>query len=296
MAYTKTGGTCRVPSASQQPKTIVGRDRLNWRHAEGRLLLYHGDDRNPLLTVEPDSKYTGMYRIRFPDGGLSDMANLTRAKDAAMALALRNLNSGHSGAQETPPPAGYVRKKRAKVGSAADSLCKAPWLSCGGPVMKRRNSISGQFAARLIEMLESPAYRVLSQSGHMVLARIEIELASHGGNDNGRLPVTTENFVQYGMHRTSVAPALREAEALGFIRITERGHGGNAEYRSPNRFYLTYALARDSRSHPPTHEWRRNKTLQEANEIARTARNNKSRSAVERASSLRPTPRVSVCR
>ena len=94
--------------------------------------------------------------------------------------------------------------------------------------MKRRNSINGQFAARLIEMLESPAYRVLSRSGHMVIARIEIELASHGGNDNGRLPVTTDNFVEYGMHRTSVAPAIREAEALGFIRITERGHGGNA--------------------------------------------------------------------
>src|SRR5262249_46769692 len=101
-------------------------------------------------------------------------------------------------------------------------------------------------------MLESPAYRVLSRSAHMVLARIEIELAHHAVNDNGRLPVTTENFVEYGMHRTSVAPALREAEALGFIRITERGHGGNAEYRSPNRFYLTYAHTRDSKKSPPT--------------------------------------------
>lgn len=148
--------------------------------------------------------------------------------------------------------------------------------------MKRRNSINGQFAARLIEMLESWAYRVLSRSGHMVLARIEIELAHHGGNDNGRLPVTTEDFVQYGMHRTSVAPAIREAEALGFIRITERGHGGNAEYRSPNLFYLTYGHSRDSKKSPPTHDWRRFETLEEANQIARTARSNKSRSAVER--------------
>jgi hypothetical protein len=148
--------------------------------------------------------------------------------------------------------------------------------------MKRRSRISGQFAIRLIEMLESPAYRVLSRSGHMVLARIEIELAHHGGNDNGRLPVTTENFVEYGMHRTSVAPAIREAEALGFIRITERGHGGNAEYRSPNLFFLTYAQTRDSNRHPPTHDWRRIKSPQEANQIARTARANKNTSAVER--------------
>ena len=78
-------------------------------------------------------------------------------------------------------------------------------------------------------MLESPAYRALSASGHKVISRIEIELGHHGGNDNGRLPVTTNDFVEYGMHRTSVAPAIREAEALGFIRVTERGRGGNAE-------------------------------------------------------------------
>ena len=102
MAYTKTRGTCCVPATSQKPKTIVGRDRLNWRHADGRLFLYYGNNRNPLLTVERDSDYTGMYRIRFPDGGLSDMANLTRAKDAAVALALKSLNSGDSGRKKRP--------------------------------------------------------------------------------------------------------------------------------------------------------------------------------------------------
>jgi hypothetical protein len=28
---------------------------------------------------------------------------------------------------------------------------------------------------------------------------LEIELAHHGGNDNGRLPVTYEDFIEYGM-------------------------------------------------------------------------------------------------
>jgi hypothetical protein len=40
-------------------------------------------------------------------------------------------------------------------------------------VAKRRNRISGQFAA----LLESPAYRALSASGHEAISRIEIELA-----------------------------------------------------------------------------------------------------------------------
>jgi hypothetical protein len=32
-----------------------------------------------------------MWRVRLPDGRLSDMVNLTRAKDAAVALACKNL-------------------------------------------------------------------------------------------------------------------------------------------------------------------------------------------------------------
>ena len=109
----------------------------------------------------------------------------------------------------------------------------------------------------------------------MVIARIEIELAHHGGNDNGNLPVTTDDFVAYGMHRSSVAPAIREAEELGFIRITERGRGGNAEHGAPNKFFLTFAHGRDSGKNPPTHDWRRLKTLEEAEQIARAARANK---------------------
>jgi hypothetical protein len=147
-------------------------------------------------------------------------------------------------------------------------------------VAKRRNRISGQFAARLIEMLESPAYRALSASGHKAISRIEIELAHHGGNDNGRLPVTTDQFIEYGMHRSSVAPAIREAEALGFIRITERGRGGNAEHGTPNRFFLTFAHARGSKQNPPTHDWRRIKTPEEAVETGRLARANKNPYAV----------------
>ena len=37
---------------------------------------------------------------------------------------------------------------------------------------------------------------------------------------------------------------LREAEALGFIRIAAHGRGGNAEYRQPSKYRLTFALAK----------------------------------------------------
>jgi hypothetical protein len=52
-----------------------------------------------------------------------------------------------------------------------------------------RHKIPEQFSWRTIRMLRSPAYRILSLSARRCLDRIEIELARHGGQDNGNLPV-----------------------------------------------------------------------------------------------------------
>jgi hypothetical protein len=139
-------------------------------------------------------------------------------------------------------------------------------------MMQRRNRISGQWSPRLIEMLESPGYRQLSQSAHRIISRIEIELAHHGGNDNGKLPVTYEDFIEYGVNRHSIAPAIREAAALGFIEVTKRGRGGNAESREPSLYRLTFAHDRNSRQNPPTHEWRKIKTVDQAAIAAESAR------------------------
>jgi hypothetical protein len=142
--------------------------------------------------------------------------------------------------------------------------------STGRYVTKRRNKIEGQFAAHLIEMLESPAWRVLSVSGRRVLDRLEIELARHAGTENGRLPCTYEDFIKYGMDRHAIAPAIREVVALGFAEITVKGYGGRqAECRQPNLFRLTYPCGPGD---PPTHEWRRIETIEEAKKIATDAR------------------------
>jgi DNA-binding transcriptional MocR family regulator len=136
---------------------------------------------------------------------------------------------------------------------------------------RRRTQFSGTFAGRLIEMLECPAYRILSVSAHRALARIEIEFAHHGGNENGRLPVTFDHFQEYGMDRHTIAPALRELAALGFIEVTERGCAGNAGFRRPNLYRLTYKAC-DGVLSDGTHEWRRIKTIEEAREVATAAR------------------------
>jgi len=138
--------------------------------------------------------------------------------------------------------------------------------------VKKHNRISGAWAARSIEMMESPAYRILSLSAHRALSRLEIEFAHHGGQDNGKLPVTFDDLADYGIHRTAIGPALAELESLGFIKITEHGKMAHAaEYRRPNKFLLM--------SRPPQKgieardEWRRFKTLEEAEAEAAAARN-----------------------
>jgi hypothetical protein len=39
------------------------------------------------VIVRPDIGWPGMWRVRSPDGELSDMVNLARAKDAAISVA-----------------------------------------------------------------------------------------------------------------------------------------------------------------------------------------------------------------
>ena len=135
----------------------------------------------------------------------------------------------------------------------------------------RRNAITEQFNTRPTAMLRSASFRVLSRASHMVLARIEIEHSQHGGNHNGQLPITYEHFVEYGLHRHAIAPAIRELSALGIIEVTLRGVAGNAEYRRPSQYRLTYRHAHGELG-DGTHEWRKIETIEQAEAIAKRAR------------------------
>jgi len=56
-----------------------------------------------LATIEPDGNWAGMFRVRLSSGRVTDMVNLTRAKDAAISLALADLNRHARGARTAPP-------------------------------------------------------------------------------------------------------------------------------------------------------------------------------------------------
>jgi|GEM_PF-2309888 len=62
------------------------RDGVNWN-------LHRYGSKAVLARVVPDAVYVGMYRVRQNTGELSDMVNLTRARDAAGAIIVALLNS-----------------------------------------------------------------------------------------------------------------------------------------------------------------------------------------------------------
>jgi len=129
--------------------------------------------------------------------------------------------------------------------------------------------IDGPFVPHRLDMLTSPAYRVLSRAALQVLTRLEVEHMGHAGQDNGALPCTYDDFVEHGIHRQAIGPAINECVALGFLRVTERGRSGNGAFRSANKFRLTYIATRGV---APTDDWDAIETDEEAERKAGAAR------------------------
>jgi hypothetical protein len=150
-------------------------------------------------------------------------------------------------------------------------VSRSVWKNEDGKTV-RRNVLAKQYNSRPVELLNCSAFRVLSRHAHLALARIELELRQHGGHRNGKLIVTTLQFIEYGIERRRIPEALRELDALGIIRITVRGRGGNADHRHPNRFLLNYQCGAVDAHDQITNAWNRFKNLDEAEEIAAAAR------------------------
>ena len=65
-------------------------DRHDLRWDGHRLRLRSG---RLLATIVADPDWNGMWRVRMPNGDVSDIVNLTRARDAAQSIALASLNA-----------------------------------------------------------------------------------------------------------------------------------------------------------------------------------------------------------
>src|SRR5262245_42892668 len=99
-------------------------------------------------------------------------------------------------------------------------------------------------------LLESVARREMDLAEYQSLDVIEIELMRHGGKygPSGGVPVPFERFIEHGVHKNSIAPAIRGLVALGKIRVTKKGRGGNAAHREVGEYCITYARAKIGRA------------------------------------------------
>lgn len=64
------------------------RHLMSWK--DDRLLV---SNKLSGFSIVPDTKYPSMWRVRNPDGSLSDMVNRTRAKDAAQSMCERAMGA-----------------------------------------------------------------------------------------------------------------------------------------------------------------------------------------------------------
>ncbi|ACA18247.1 hypothetical protein M446_3874 [Methylobacterium sp. 4-46] len=138
------------------------------------------------------------------------------------------------------------------------------------------------------DLLDSHAWRAQSINCRRVIDRILLEHIGHGGLTNGALAVTHADFGRHGIRGNSVLPAIEEAIALGLIRREREGHRAWGAFKGrAAMFGLTWFGTVDGR--PPSNEWKRFGSREEAEQAAKNARQR-----VEESASSRPARRNRV--
>lgn len=117
----------------------------------------------------------------------------------------------------------------------------------------RPPSDQGGWMAITRDFLESAAYRSLSVNGRKCLDRLIIEHIGHNRLENGRLVVTHEHFIDYGVTGEYVGDALDELAYKGLLKA-ERGKAGNGTAH-PTIFTLTFDGRHDGAA--ASNEWKK---------------------------------------
>jgi hypothetical protein len=120
------------------------------------------------------------------------------------------------------------------------------------------------------DMLESVVWRSMSLNARKIVDRLIVEHLAHAGTENGNLITTYSDFQQFGLRRrSSIAPAIIEAETLGIIDVVERGGSAYAEFRNPSRYALAWLDRKDGT--PPTNRWKKFETMADASKAVHEA-------------------------
>lgn len=156
-------------------------------------------------------------------------------------------------------------------GRKVDKTGRSTGKFASSKTRKGHGPIDDQFLWLGRRMLDSPAMKAVSGPALKILMRIGLEHLAHGGAGNGHLPVTYQNFRAEGVAKSTIALALAELIALGFIERTDAGRMGWGEDKGrPSTYRLTW-LGTAERS-KPTNEWQRHKSVEDAEKAVVEAR------------------------
>src|SRR5262249_25711874 len=100
---------------------------LAWKRDGADWVLLH--KRRRLGRVAPDSEQQGMFRVVLSRGRLSDMANLSWAKDAALAAAIRELEWEARDNRAIDPPKCPEKRGSLPLGESLIHFSSAPLTS-----------------------------------------------------------------------------------------------------------------------------------------------------------------------
>lgn len=107
------------------------------------------------------------------------------------------------------------------------------------------------------ELLESAAWRRLSKHGKNFVEALMIEHTNHAGRENGRLAMTYDQLVRFGIPRKRIAAAIREAVVHGLVEVTRRGGLYGVEAKRTTSLYRLTWIGCLNPERPATNEWRR---------------------------------------
>jgi hypothetical protein len=124
------------------------------------------------------------------------------------------------------------------------------------------------------EMLLSPAWEAASYLQQAMVFALVRELGERGGKRNGNLIFTNQDWEEWGLSRRHIKRNLIAIRALGFVAYTA-GRPGLKGYGIARRYRLTFLPILDAdgknEAEPPTDEWARFKTAEEAKKAVRKA-------------------------
>ncbi len=102
------------------------------------------------------------------------------------------------------------------------------------------------------ELVSSPAWRSCSINCVRLIDFLMVENMNHAGAENGNLKATYDQLVAWGLTRSEIRPAIKEADFLGLVRFVRGGRWAGSN--QPSTYRLTFWADREGNA--PTNDWK----------------------------------------